>query len=148
MTYHELMEAAEAYVSEDRPKLSTPGEVAAVMRPLVRGLEQESFFVVHLNQKHLCIGIHRCTVGLVDLSQVHAREVFREAIRMNASRVILVHNHPSGDPTPSAPDIACTRDLIGAGKIVGIEVLDHIIMGVKTPSRTRDWLSFREEGLL
>lgn len=75
-------------------------------------------------------------------------KAFRSAIRESCSRIILVHNHPSGDPTPSAQDIACTRELVSAGKIVGIEVLDHVILGRRTLSRPCDYLSFREENLL
>jgi len=91
----------------------------------------------------------RCvTTGLVDRTQIHPREVFRDAIRENCTRLLLIHNHPSGDPTPSVQDIAATRQLVEAGKIVGIEVLDHIVLGRRTPNRTKDWVSFREENLM
>ena len=77
-------------------------------------------------------GEPRLTLGLVDRTQIHPREVFRSAIRENCSRVLLVHSHPSGDPTPSAQDIAATRQLVEAGKIVGIDVLDRVILGSRT----------------
>ena len=132
----------------DRPKLASPGDVAALLRETFRQAEQEQFHVLLLDTKHFLIRDECVTIGLVDRSHVHAREVFRSAIRESCSRVILAHNHPSGDPTPSAQDVSCTRDLVAAGKIIGIEVLDHIVMGRATASRPRDHLSFREENLL
>jgi len=146
--FRELMEAASAYLIEEKPKTESPTELVDIMRPLVVDLVQETFFVVLLNAKNRVIKIEVATVGLVDRTQIHAREVFREAIVNNASRIIICHNHPSGDPTPSSQDISATRDLIGAGKIIGIEILDHIVMGKKTEKRQKDFLSFREEGLL
>ena len=75
-------------------------------------------------------------------------EAFRQAIRENCSRILLVHHHPSGDPTPSAQDIAATRQLVEAGKIIGIEVLDHVVLGTRTETRLKDFVSFRQENLL
>ena len=147
-SYKDLIAACEAYVQEDAPKATDPVSVANIMRPLLQTAEQESFWVLMLDTKHRVREIHEATRGLVDRSQVHAREIFREAIRHNSSRIVLSHNHPSGDPTPSAQDIACTRDLVAAGKIIGIDVLDHVIIGTRTTSRNRDYLSFKEEGLL
>jgi DNA repair protein RadC len=72
--------------------------------------------------------------------------VFRSAIAANAAALVLVHNHPSGDPTPSEADIRVTRELIRAGQLLRIEVLDHVIRGLRTESRTRDWVSLREMG--
>ena len=90
---------------------------------------QESFWVLLLNNKHRLLRRIRVTKGLVNRSLVHPREVFREAIRENASAVILAHNHPSGDPAPSTEDISITERLVDAGKIIGIQVLDHLILG-------------------
>jgi DNA repair protein RadC len=84
----------------------------------------------------------------VDRTQIHPREVFRFAIRENCSRVLLVHNHPSGDPTPSAQDIAANRQLVEAGKIVGIEVLDHVIVANPARVHGRAYVSFRQENLM
>ena len=131
-----------------RPKLESPRDVARCFRSHFSGKQQEEFHVLLLDTKNHLIRDELVTVGLVDRSQVHAREVFREAIRRTCSRVILLHNHPSGDPTPSAQDVACTRSLVAAGRIVDIEVIDHVILGRATPSRPRDYLSFREESLL
>ncbi len=132
----------------ERPRLESPSEVADLMREVLRGKRQEEFHVLLLDTKHRLLRNECVTVGLLDRSQVHAREVFRTAIRESCSRLVLVHNHPSGDPTPSAQDISCTRNLCAAGKIIGIEVLDHVVIGVQSISRTRDFLSLKEEGLM
>jgi DNA repair protein RadC len=147
-TYPEIMDAFSHYVAEDHPRLESPRDVAALMLPVFAGKRQEELHVLLLNTKHCLLRDHVSTIGLVDRSQVHAREVFRSAIEESSSRLLLVHNHPSGDPTPSAQDIACTRDLCAAGKIIGIEVLDHVIVGERTTQRAKYWLSFREENLL
>jgi DNA repair protein RadC len=84
--------------------------------------------------------------GSVNSSQIRVGEVFKEAIRKNASALIVTHNHPSGDPTPSEADIKVTRDLIRAGQLLKIEVLDHVIIGRATPERTKDYSSLRELG--
>lgn len=96
-------------------------------RLIASGL-QEEFHAVTLNTKHRMIGSHRITVGTLDASLVHPREVFRPAIRDAASAVLLAHNHPSGDSTPSREDIAVTDRLTDAGKLIGINVIDHIIL--------------------
>ncbi len=101
---------------------------------------QEEFHVVTLDTKHKPIHTHRVTVGTLDASLVHPREVFRPAIRDAASAVILVHNHPSGDPTPSREDHQVTRQLTDAGGLLGITVLDHIIVAKEKT------LSIREHG--
>ncbi len=129
-------------------RLTAPAQVADYMREIFRGKRQEEFHALLLDTKHALIRDHCVTVGLVDRSQVHAREVFRPAIREACSRVLLVHNHPSGDPTPSEQDIRCTRNLVSAGKIVGIEILDHVIVGNRDECCGREFVSFREEGLL
>jgi DNA repair protein RadC len=84
--------------------------------------------------------------GTLDTILVHPREVFAPAIVKRASAIVLAHNHPSGDPTPSEADIKVTRDLIRAGQLLKIEVLDHIILGRRTDERPRDWVSLRELG--
>ena len=92
-------------------------------------LAQEAFCVLTLNTKNKMIAKHLITLGLADSAPVHPREVFRPAIADSAAAVILVHNHPSGDPTPSAEDLRVTRQLLEAGKVIGIRVLDHVIIG-------------------
>jgi DNA repair protein RadC len=86
------------------------------------------------------------TAGLVARAQADAREVFKAAIAANAAAIVLVHNHPSGDPTPSEADIKVTRDLIRAGQLLKIAVLDHVIIGRATPERPKDYVSLRELG--
>ena len=109
--------------------LESPASVASLMRGRFRTAGRETLYALMLNTRHRLIRQEMITTGLVDRSQAHAREVFRTAIRVNSSRIVLVHNHPGGDPTPSAQDIACTKNLVSAGGIIGIGVLDHMIIG-------------------
>jgi DNA repair protein RadC len=129
-------------------RVSEPAEVAAFVREL--GLvenEQEHFLSIMLDAKHAIRGYTLVTIGLVDRTQVHSREVFRSAILQGATKIVLAHNHPSGDYAPSAQDVACTRQLVEAGKIIGIEVLDHVIVG-QPNVLGRDFFSFREQAML
>ena len=96
---------------------------------LVVDRRQEEFHIVTLDTKNQVIDTHQITVGTLDSSLVHPREVFRPAIKDAASSVILVHNHPSGDPTPSKADLNVTNRLTSAGEMIGIDVLDHIVLG-------------------
>ena len=123
----------------------TPEDVAGICADL-GNLAQESFHTLILNSKNRLINRVMVSMGIVDASLVHPREVFRQAVAENASAVLLVHNHPSGDPTPSAEDIRITRQMIEAGRILDIKVLDHVIIGRKSES-TQGFLSMRESGL-
>lgn len=98
-------------------------------RRLISDGLQEEFHIVTLNTKNHVLRTHQVTVGTLDASLVHPREVFRPAIKDSASSIILTHNHPSGDPTPSREDIAVTDRLTDVGKTIGIDVLDHIVLG-------------------
>jgi len=100
-----------------------------LLESLFDGLDREHFMIVALDAKHSVIGINTVSIGSVTLSIVHPREVFKPLILMNASAVILAHNHPSGDPTPSQEDRALTRRLKDGGELFGITVLDHLILG-------------------
>ena len=106
----------------------------------------EHFQVVLLNTRRKLIRIVNITQGTLDSVLIHPREVFRAAVEHRASALVLTHNHPSGDPNPSEADIRVTRDLMRAGKILKIEVLDHIIMGQASEGRSRDFISLRELG--
>ncbi|MEY4199292.1 MAG: hypothetical protein RLZZ265_1032, partial [Verrucomicrobiota bacterium] len=106
----------------------------------------EHFLVLLLNTRRRLIRVERISQGTLDAIHVHAREVFKHAISANAAAIVLVHNHPSGDPTPSEADIKVTRDLIRAGQLLKIDVLDHVILGRKTTERERDYASLRELG--
>ena len=98
------------------------------MRPLLVGREQEEFHVLLLDTKHRLLRDEVVTIGLVDRSLVHPREVFRSAIRESCTRLLMVHNHPTGDPTPSAQDIACTRQLIDAGTTFEIIAIGSLVL--------------------
>jgi DNA repair protein RadC len=143
MKYSELMELAAAYVAEERPTASDPKMAAAIVRPILQGEEQEVILAIYLNAKNRVIEIKEITRGLVDCSMCHPREVYRGAIMANACRVLVAHNHPSGDPKPSANDIQCTKDLVEAGKILQIELVDHIVIGDGA-----NYVSLRESGLI
>jgi DNA repair protein RadC len=108
--------------------------------------EVECFLVLHLNTRRRIKGHHLVSIGTLDTILVHPREVFKTAIAANAAAIVLAHNHPSGDPTPSEADIKVTRDLIRAGQLLKIEVLDHVIIGRATKERPKDYASLRELG--
>lgn len=132
-----------------KKRMATPSDVAAVMHPLMRCREEESFWLLILDVKNgMKQGPLEISRGTLDASLVHPREVFREAIRTAGASVIVAHNHPSGDPTPSSDDIKVTRNLIECGKIVDIQLLDHIILGCDPETDSFRYLSMREEGLL
>jgi len=133
---------------EGRTKIRGPRDVAALLRESFRGSRQEEFHVLMLDVKHYLIRSELVTVGLLDCNQIHAREVFRIAIRESCSRIILAHNHPSGDPNPSPQDVKSTSELVAAGEIVGIEVMDHIVLGRANGLGLTEYVSFREAELL
>lgn len=135
-----------AEIRAESPMLDTPERIADLLREDARGYEVEHFLVLLLNTRRRLIRMERISQGTLDAIHVHAREVFKHAISANAAAIVLVHNHPSGDPTPSEADIKVTRDLIRAGQLLKIEVLDHVILGRKTTERTRDFASLRELG--
>lgn len=135
-----------AELRQESPALDNPGSVADLLREENRAYEVETFQTLLLNVRHRLIRVERVSQGTLDTLLVHPREVFRAAIAANAAAVVLVHNHPSGDPAPSEADIKVTRDLIRAGQLLKIEVLDHVILGRRTPERVRDYVSLRELG--
>ena len=128
------------------PLTDTPERIAELLREENRFLEVETFQVVLVNTRRRLIRVEKISDGTLDTILVHPREVFRCAIAANASAVILVHNHPSGDPTPSEADIKATRDLIRAGQLLKIDLLDHVILGRATAERSKDYASLKELG--
>jgi DNA repair protein RadC len=106
----------------------------------------EQFQAVMLNTRRKLIRVEKISQGTLNQLLVHPREVFRAAIAANAAAIVLVHNHPSGDPHPSEADIRTTRDIIRAGQLLKIDVLDHIILGRRCDERGRDYVSLRELG--
>ena len=113
----------------ERVQLLTPRSVAEYLLPLYGGQQVEQFGVVLLDTKHRVLRTRVLSVGTLDASVVHPREVFREATAANAAAIVVFHNHPSGDPEPSDDDEILTRRLIAAGVLMGIDVVDHIILG-------------------
>ncbi|MDP4127308.1 MAG: DNA repair protein RadC [Bacillota bacterium] len=125
-----------------RPVVNSPQDVAHMVMEEMRFLDREHFRVVSLSTKNHVLGISPISIGSLNSSLVHPRECFKEAIRRNSNAIILLHNHPSGDPTPSKEDIEVTRRLADGGKILGIEVLDHVIIG------DNRYISLKERGIL
>lgn len=130
----------------ESPLLDTPERVADLLREQNRVYTVENFQVVFLNTRKRLIGVQNVSQGTLDTLLVHPREVFATAIAKKAAAIILVHNHPSGDPSPSEADIKTTRDLIRAGQLLKIDVVDHVILGHRTDTRPRDYVSLREMG--
>lgn len=130
----------------ESPQLETPEQVANYLREDCRFHEVEQFRVILLNTRRRLIRVEPISQGTLDAILVHPREVFKAAIAANAAAIVLVHNHPSGDPTPSDADIKVTHDLIRAGQLLRIDVLDHVILGRKTEGRDKDFASLRELG--
>ena len=135
-----------AELAHEQPLMDTPARIAALLREDARFLEVEQLHVVLLNTRRRLIRIERVSQGTIDSTIAHPRDVFRAAIAANAASVVLAHNHPSGDPTPSEADIRTTREMIRAGDLMKINVVDHIILGRATVERPRDYVSMRELG--
>ena len=147
-----VMEVARRVLSQqagEAPLLNRADLIAAHLQPLVVGLAVEKFWVLCLNRKNRLVKRVEITSGIATASLAHPREVFRAAIQEAASAVVCVHNHPSGDPAPSAADVQVTRQLREASKAVDITLLDHVIVG-RTGSDPlgRGFFSFRDAGLL
>jgi DNA repair protein RadC len=147
-----MMELARRVLAQnpaEAPVLDRPDRVFAHFQPVVAGLAVEKLWVLCLNRKNRLIKRVEVTSGTATGSLVHPREVFRTAIREAATTVICVHNHPSGDPAPSAADLQVTRRLREAAQTVDIELADHLILGNRTADPAgRGYYSFREAGLL
>ena len=127
---------------EERVVINSPQDVANLLMAEMAVLDQEHLKALLLNTKNEVLGIREIYVGNVNSSVVRPAEVFRPAVRDNATSVIVVHNHPSGDPTPSSEDVSITRNLIEAGKLMAVDVLDHLVIG----SGNR-FVSLKEAGL-
>lgn len=117
---------------EDRYVIRSPEDGARYVMDDMRFLSQEHFVVIYLNTKNQVLHRQTVFIGSLNASIVHPREVFKEAFRWSAASILCFHNHPSGDPTPSREDIEVTKRLVECGKILGIEMLDHIIIGDQT----------------
>jgi DNA repair protein RadC len=122
--------------------IKDPQSVVKAIRASIKDKAKEHFKLILLNPRNKIIGISTISIGILNASLVHPREVFKDAITHSAASVVLAHNHPSGDPEPSEDDIMITKRLIEAGKILGIEVMDHIIIA------KNGFFSFKERGLV
>ena len=127
--------------AEDKPIVETPEDVVSLVRSRLKGKKKEYFLAILLDTRSQLIKIAEISIGSLDSSIVHPREVFKEAISASAASVIFAHNHPSGDPEASEDDVNLTKRLAKAGEIVGIDVLDHVIIGDKK------YLSLKREEL-
>jgi DNA repair protein RadC len=114
---------------DDRERISAPEDVIRLVGPEMAALDHEQLRVVLVDTRHKVLAVRTIYRGSVNQAQVRVGEVFQDAIRQNAASIVVVHNHPSGDPAPSAADIALTVELDQAGKLLGIDVLDHLIVG-------------------
>ncbi len=124
------------------PCIHGPEDAAKVVINYLRGVDREHFVGLYLNGANRIIGIHTITIGILNSSLVHPREVFKPAILSNATGIILAHNHPSGDPEPSLEDRRITNQIAEAGRLLGIPLLDHIIIGENR------YFSFKDEYLI
>ena len=124
--------------------IKSPDDVAKLAHDVLEMHEmaEENFIILCLNTKNKIAGVHTVSIGSLSSSIVHPREVFKAAILNNAASIILMHNHPSGDPEPSREDIEITHRLVNAGNILGINVLDHIIIG------DGRYISLKEQGAI
>jgi DNA repair protein RadC len=127
----------------ERPQIRFPAEGAPLLAQYIGETDREVFVVALLTIRRRILGLHTVSVGCLTSSLVHPREVFKPAILSGSAALILGHNHPSGDPEPSAEDIALTRRLSTAGQVLGIEILDHIIVG-----EAGRFVSLRERGVM
>ncbi len=127
----------------ERPQLRLASEAAPILAQYIGETDREVFVIAMLTIRHRVLGLHTVSVGCLTSSLVHAREVFKPAILAGSAAIIAAHPHPSGDPEPSAEDVALTRRLASAGQLLGIELLDHIIIG-----EAGRFVSLRERGVL
>ena len=149
ITVMEIARRVLASETAHEPVLNRPDLVLAHFQSIVAGLAVEKFWVLCLNRKNRLIKLVEITSGTATSSLAHPREVYRAAIRQGATAVVCVHNHPSGDPAPSAADVQVTRQLRDAAKAVDIELLDHVIIGrAAADPLHRGYYSFRESGVL
>ncbi|MBV1756343.1 MAG: DNA repair protein RadC [Dethiosulfatibacter sp.] len=127
---------------DDRFKVTSPQDIANYLMEDMRYLKKEHFKIIILDTKNKILDVCTISIGSLNSSIVHPREVFHEAVKKSAASILLVHNHPSGETQPSREDISITKRLIEAGELMGIKVLDHIIIGDGV------YLSFKEENII
>lgn len=116
------------YRGKKLPEIRGPDDVVRLVGTKLRKEDREQFLVLLLNARHEVMGRETISVGSLNASIVHPREVFKPAVLTSAAALVLIHNHPSGDPEPSEEDLSITKRLVGAGELLGISVLDHVIV--------------------
>lgn len=126
---------------EERPQVKSPADVANLLLLEMGALEQEEMRVLFLDTKSRVLGVSTIYMGSLHTAWLRVGELFREAVRRNCAAIIIVHNHPSGDPTPSPDDVKITQEIAKAGELLGIEVLDHLVIG------SQRYISLKERGL-
>ena len=126
---------------EERAAIHSPADAAEMVRYEMGALEQEHLRVILLDTRNRVISVEKMYIGSLNSSTVRVGELFRPAIQRSAASIIMIHNHPSGDPSPSPEDVALTRSVVQAGKLLDIEVLDHVVIGLNR------WVSLKEKGL-
>jgi DNA repair protein RadC len=132
--------ASPASASDDRPEVTAPERAAEVLVPPLAGADRERCVAALLDTKHRLLELVTVSVGSLDHTFMAPREVFRDALLANAAALVLAHNHPSGDPEPSRDDELVTRRLVRAGELIGVELLDHLVIG------GRAWVSLARRG--
>jgi len=137
----ELGRRLNAQAPEDRPSINSPKDAADLVQYEMSALEQEELRVILLDTRNRVLQIVTVYQGSLNSSQIRVGELFKAAIRRNAAAIIVVHNHPSGDPTPSPDDVAVTRAIVDAGKLLDFEVLDHLVIGCGR------YVSLKERGM-
>lgn len=137
----ELGKRVASGAAEKRVTITSSEDVATYMMPRLRYLDKEHFYAILLNRKNHVIATPNISIGTLSESLVHPRELFKEAVSHSSSAIILVHNHPSGDPSPSPQDVIVTRRIAEAGKLLDIQVLDHVVIGNNT------YISLKQQGL-
>lgn len=137
----ELFKRFRTFKAGDETKISDPKQAASLVMGEICELTQEVLLVILLNTKNYVIGVKEVFKGSLNSSIVHPREIYKEAIKKSAASIIICHNHPSGDPTPSREDINITLRIKECGKIIGIDLLDHLIIG------GRNFISLKEQGI-
>lgn len=138
----ELARRLKGFKKDKHPKINNAKDIVKIFTPEMSSLKKEHFKGIYLNSRKRIIKEETIFIGSLNESVIHPREIFKIALSENAAAIILVHNHPSGDPAPSNFDIKVTKELIKSGEILGIEVLDHIIIG------ENKYTSFKEKNLL
>jgi DNA repair protein RadC len=138
----ELARRLETFIEEPKRKVCSPKDVYTLMYPKMREQKKERFITLYLDTKNQILKEETVSIGSLNASIVHPREVFKSALLESSASVIMIHNHPSGDPSPSREDILVTEKLVEGGKLLGIDVLDHIIIG------DGKYVSLKDEGFV